>query len=126
MPHEGYVDLVTNDGPGFHSGMPISELAEPDTRAIEASAISLAPPAMETEDGVCMKHGQPLPSPTGLGGSSRPTLNRETGVRRPARGGPEAASHRTRARGENTDEPQWPSLDPPRSGQGHLNLLVRS
>ena len=32
--------------------MPISELAERDTRAIEVSVISLAPPVAETEDGV--------------------------------------------------------------------------
>ena len=37
MPHEGYADPITNDGPGFHSGMPVSELAERDTRAIEVT-----------------------------------------------------------------------------------------
>ena len=30
-----------------------------------------------------------------------------------------------KSQGENTDEPQWPLPIPPRSGQGHLNLLVR-
>ena len=40
MPHEGYVDPVTNDEPGFHSNMPISELTERVTRAIEESDIS--------------------------------------------------------------------------------------
>ena len=28
MPHEGYTDPVTNDGPGFHSIRPVSELTE--------------------------------------------------------------------------------------------------
>ena len=41
-----------DDGPGFHSNMPVSELTECDTRAIEASVISLAPPVVETADGV--------------------------------------------------------------------------
>ena len=52
MPHEGYVAPVTNDGPGFHSDMPVSELAERDTRAIEASDVSSTPPVAETMDGV--------------------------------------------------------------------------
>ena len=42
MPHEGYADLITNDGPRFHSNVPVSELAKRDTRAIEASVVSLA------------------------------------------------------------------------------------
>ena len=46
MPHEGYADCVTNDGPGFHSNMPDSELTERVTRAIEASDVSLAPPVV--------------------------------------------------------------------------------
>ena len=39
MSQEGYVDPVTNDGPGFHSITSISELTERVTqaRAIEAS-----------------------------------------------------------------------------------------
>ena len=52
MPHEGYVDPVMNDGPGFHSNMPISELTEHDTRAIEASDVSSTPQVSETTDGV--------------------------------------------------------------------------
>ena len=40
----------TNDGPGFHTNMPISELIEHDTRAIEASVISSAPSVAEIED----------------------------------------------------------------------------
>ena len=41
-----------NNGPGFHSGMPVSELAERDTQAIEASVVSSAPLVMETMDRV--------------------------------------------------------------------------
>ena len=33
VPHEGFADPVLNDRPGFHSDMPVSELAECDTRA---------------------------------------------------------------------------------------------
>ena len=41
-----------NDGFGFHTNIPISELIERDTRAIEASVVSLALPIVEIEDGV--------------------------------------------------------------------------
>ena len=40
-----------NDGPRFYSDMPVSELAERDTRAIEASVVSSAPSVVEIEDG---------------------------------------------------------------------------
>ena len=70
MSHEGYVDLVMNDRPGFHSIIPVSELTERVTRAIEASDVSSAPPIVKTTDEVTHKNSnQPLPSPTGLGGS---------------------------------------------------------
>ena len=52
MPHEGYVDPITNDGPRFCSNVPVSELTEHVTRAIEASDISSAPPIVETMDRV--------------------------------------------------------------------------
>ena len=42
MPHEGYAYPVMNDGPGFRSNVPISELTKRVTRAIEASDISSA------------------------------------------------------------------------------------
>ena len=61
MPHEGYADPVTNDGPGFHSDIPISELAERDTRAIEASVVSSTPLVAKTADGVTHKT---WPTPT--------------------------------------------------------------
>ena len=52
MPHEGYADLVMNDGPRFHSDIPVRELTERVTRANEASDVSSAPPVAETTDGV--------------------------------------------------------------------------
>uniref|UniRef100_K3YY70 Uncharacterized protein n=1 Tax=Setaria italica TaxID=4555 RepID=K3YY70_SETIT len=60
MPHEGYANPVTNDGPGFHSDMPVRELIKRVTRAIEASNISLAPPVEETADRV-MHETRPMP-----------------------------------------------------------------
>ena len=51
MPHEGFADPVTSDGTGFHSNMPISELTEHVTQAIEASDVSSTPPVVETVDG---------------------------------------------------------------------------
>ena len=51
MPHEGYADPITNDGPKFHLDMPISELTERVTRAIEATDVSSTPLAAETVDG---------------------------------------------------------------------------
>ena len=41
-----------DDGPRFHSNVPVSELTKRNTRAIEASVISLAPLVVETVDGV--------------------------------------------------------------------------
>ena len=109
MPHEGYADPITNDGPRFHLDMPVGELAERNTQAIEASVVSSTPLVAETKDMVTHET-RPTPiRPKGLRGSSRPILDRETEVQRPAHEGPEAASCRTRARGENIDEPQRPS-----------------
>ena len=50
MPHEGYADPITNDGPAFYSNMPISELTE-HVQAVEASDISSTPLVAETVDG---------------------------------------------------------------------------
>ena len=50
MPHEGFANPITNDGPEFHSNMPISELTECVTRAIEESDVSSTPPIVETTD----------------------------------------------------------------------------
>ena len=52
MPHEGYADPVTNDGPRFRSDMAVSELTECDTQAIEASDVSSTAPVAETIDRV--------------------------------------------------------------------------
>ena len=75
MPHEGYADPITNDGPGFHSNMPASELTEHVIRAIEASDISSAPPVAETVDRVT--HGtRPTPTePNGARGLEPPDPN---------------------------------------------------
>ena len=61
MPHEGYVNPVMNDEPGFYSDMPISELVERDTRVIEANDVSSTPPVAETADGATHKT---RPTPT--------------------------------------------------------------
>ena len=90
---------LANDGPRFHTNMPVSELIECDTRAIKARVVSSAPPIVETKDGV-MCETQPTPIKSqGLGGLSRLILDQETKVRRLAREGPKATSCRTRARG---------------------------
>ena len=103
---------LVDDGPGFHSDMPVGELTERDTRAIKASVISSAPLVVETEDGVTHEHSRPLSDPKGLGGSSRSIRDQEIEVRRLAREGSKATSCKTRARGENVDEPQRPLPNP--------------
>ena len=52
MPHEGYADPIMNNGPGFYSDIPVRELTERVTRAIEASDVSSTPSIAETTDGV--------------------------------------------------------------------------
>ena len=52
MPHEGYANPVMNDGPGFHSNVPIIKLTKRVTRAIEATDVSSTPLVAETVDGV--------------------------------------------------------------------------
>ena len=90
MPHEGYADPIMNNGPRFHLDMPIIKLTKCVARAIKASDVSSTPPIAETVDGVTCET-QPTPiRPKGLGGSSRPILDRETEVRRLAYEGPEA------------------------------------
>ena len=75
MPHEGYADLVMNDGPVFYSDIPISELTERVARAIESSNISSASLVAETMDGVT--HGtRPTPTkPNGAQGLEPPDPN---------------------------------------------------
>ena len=55
MLHEGYANPIMNDGPGFHSNLPVSELTERVTRAIKASNVSSTPPVAQTVDGVMHK-----------------------------------------------------------------------
>ena len=52
MPDEGYADPVMNDGPGFHSDVPVIKLTEHVTTTIKASDVSSTPPIAETADGV--------------------------------------------------------------------------
>ena len=94
MPHEGYADPVMNDGPRFHLDMPVSELTERDTRAIEASVISSTP--SETVDRVTHKTWLTPTEPNGARWLAPP--DRDLGIRlveiqRLAREGLEAASH---------------------------------
>ena len=70
MPHEGYADPVMNDGPRFHSNMPVSEHTERVARAIEASIVSQAPLVARTTDGIT--HGtRPTPIKTQRGSKAQ-------------------------------------------------------
>ena len=83
-----------NDRPGFHSDVPISELTERDTRAIEASVVSSAPLVAKTKDGVTHEIWPTPTDPHGARGLEPSDPNSGihlTGVRRPARNGLEAA-----------------------------------
>ena len=102
--------------------MPVSELIELDTRAVEASVVTSAPPVAKTEDGVM--HGtRPTPfEPHGAQGLKPPDPRLRDKGSKAAREGPEAALRQTDPEEKNVDEPQRPSPVPHRSGQGHLNL----
>ena len=69
MPHEGYANPVMNNGPGFHSDVPVIKLTEHVARAIEASDVSSTPPVVETTDGV-MHETRPTPRPRPTFGSA--------------------------------------------------------
>ena len=71
MPHEGYADPVMNDGPGFHSDIPVRELTERVAQTIEASNVSSAPLVAETMNGVMHKI-RPTPRPCLALGSNPP------------------------------------------------------
>ena len=63
---------LANDGFGFHTNIPVSELIGRDTRAVEASVVYSAPPIAKIEDGVMREiTANPYRTLTGLGGSSR-------------------------------------------------------
>jgi hypothetical protein len=64
--------LSADDGPRFHTNVPISELIEHDTLVVEASVVSLAPPVAKTEDGVtCETRPTPI-RPQGAWGLELP------------------------------------------------------
>ena len=64
MPHEGFTNPVTNDGPRFHLNMPVSELTEHVTLAIETSDVSSTPSVVETVNGVTItKTSRPSTGP---------------------------------------------------------------
>ena len=64
-----------NDRPRFHSDMPVSELVERDTRAIEASVVSSAPPKVETMDRVMHETRLTPTKPNGARGLEPPNLS---------------------------------------------------
>ena len=79
MPHEGYADLVMNDRPRFYSDMPVSELTERITRAIEASDVSSTPLVAETTDRVMItKMSQASTSPCYAQGLKESWTHKET------------------------------------------------
>ena len=70
MPHEGYANPITNDGPRFHSIIPVSELTEHVTRAraIETSDKTQPLRLLGTEDGVTYTtHTAPTKAQQGSG-----------------------------------------------------------
>ena len=76
MPPKGFADPVTSDGTRFYLNMPVSELTEHVTRAIEASDVNSTPPIAETADGeIVTKMSRPLTeSPPRAGARGRPDL----------------------------------------------------
>ena len=98
MPAEGFADPITSNGTKFPLNTPVSKLIEHDTRAIEASVISSAPPIAETKGGVTHEI---WPTPTKSNearGLKTPDPNSGVHlieVRRPAREGLEAALRQT-------------------------------
>ena len=82
MPHEGFAKPVANDGPRFHSNMPVSELTEHVTRAIEASDVNSTPLVAETMDGrQSQKHADSRPNPRYAWGSRKVGLARRPNTR---------------------------------------------
>ena len=85
MPHKGYADPVTNNGPGFRSNVPVSKLTERVTRAIEASDVSSALPVVKNTDGV-KDETQPTPTkPNGAQGLKTPNASAAPGSVTPTR-----------------------------------------
>ena len=61
-----------NDRLGFHSDVPVSELTERDTRAIEASVVSSTPLVAETVDRMTHKTRPTPTEPNGARGLELP------------------------------------------------------
>ena len=79
MPHEGYANPVMNDGPRFHLNIPVSELTERITQAIEASDVSSTPPIVKTVDGVTItKTSRPSIGPRYAWGLEESWTHKET------------------------------------------------
>ena len=72
MPCEGYADPVTNNGPRFHLNMPVSELTERISCAIEASVVSSTPLVVETMNGATHKTWPTPTEPNGARGIEPP------------------------------------------------------
>ena len=90
---------LVDDVPRFHLNMPVSELTEGDTRAVEASVVSSAPLVAETEDGVTHEIWPTPTDPHRARGLKPPDSNSGihlTRVPRLAHEGPEAVSRRTK------------------------------
>jgi len=87
-----------DDGPRFHSDVPVSELTKRHTRAIEASVVSSAPLVAKTKDRVTHERRPTPTEPHGARGLEPPDPNSGihlTGVKRPVREGLKAASRQT-------------------------------
>ena len=74
MSHEGYADPITNNGPGFHLIIPVSELTEHVTRAIGASDVSSAPLVVRNR-GQGNAQNQPTPTKPKKGSGAQDTQN---------------------------------------------------
>ena len=76
MPPKGFADLVTSDGTGFRSNIPVSELIKRVTCGIEASDVASTPPVAKTTDRATVtKMSRPLTEPPSrMGAQGRPDL----------------------------------------------------
>ena len=100
MPHESSSTPSTNDGSEFHMNIPISELIERDTRAIEASIVNSTPLVVETEDGVTHETRSTPIKPQGARVLEPPDPRSRDQGSKDTREGPKATSHQTEPRGK--------------------------
>ena len=77
MSQEGYANPITNNGPGFHSIIPVSELIERVTRAqaIEASDVSSAPLIARNRGRGNAQNSKPTPTKAQWGSRAQDTQN---------------------------------------------------